>query len=152
MGATPDALRGWGEPIASVSASGAAVDFTNLGGYRELLIWGEGLLFGGASDAPGLRFSTDNGATFISTNYENAASTTGNFTLSVNATTAHGFEIEILDFNAARKPKLRGHGVRSGVADLACWGSRAAGPYNAIRFFGAGNNFSAGTITVYGRN
>ena len=147
-----DALRGWGEPVTTVSASGATVDIANLGGFRELLICGDGLLFGGASDAPGIRFSNDNGSTFISSGYENGVSTTGNFTLSVNATAAHSFVIQVADFNTARKPKLWGIAARVAVATLACWGTRATGPYNAVRLFGGlGNNFSAGTITVFGR-
>lgn len=152
MSVAVDALRGWGEPIATSSASGATVDFTNLGGYKELLFWGDGLLFGGASDAPGMRFSSDNGSTYISSGYENGDSTTGNFSIGSNATTAHGFLIEVLDFNVARKPKVRADAARIGVAVANRWGTRAAGPYNAVRFLGAGNNFSAGTITVYGRN
>lgn len=150
-------LRGWGEPIASwdYSSGVANVDFTNLGGYRELLIWGDDIAFGGASDAPGLRFSSDNGSSFESTGYDNGdGSGTSFLALSANATGEHGFRIEILDFShATRKPKVISIGARVGVGSAIRWGTRAAGTYSAIRFYAAtlGSNFSAGFIRVYGR-
>lgn len=147
--------RGWGEPIATwdYSTGVANVDFTNLGGYRELLIWGDDITFGGASDAPALQLSTDNGSSFLNTGYEDGTATTSYWPLTPNATGEHLFKAEIIDFShATRKPKFAAEAVRLGVGVTSRCGTRAAGLYNAIRILSGGaNNFSAGFIRVYGR-
>lgn len=150
-----DAARsGWGEPIASVSFSASPnIDVANLGGYRELLIVATGLLFGGASDAPGLRFSLDNGSTFLATGYECGSTTTTNFDLSTAVTGEHAFVMQVMNFcHATRKPRVWGEAARVGAAINSRYGQRAAGLYNAIRVYAGGaNNFSAGVVDVFGR-
>ena len=152
-------LQGWGEPIASwdYSTPTPQVDFTGLGGYRELLIWGDGITTDTAgTDAVQLRLSDDNGSTFLNSNYEAENSTTSYISLNNSVATGikQGFEIQVLDFNSAvRKPKVFGLGVRIATAVNVRWATRAVGPYNAIRFFcNGGANLSAGLIRVYGRN
>lgn len=146
-------LPGWGEPIQTWTYSGAVanVDFINLGGYREILILGEGITFA-SSDGPVVRVSSDNGSSYIATSYEASTASTTYWDLGSAVTTAHGFDIHIYDFNTSRKPIYVAQGVRIGVGSNQRWGTRAAGPYNAVRILGAsGTNLSAGSIRVYGR-
>jgi len=153
-------LQGWGEPIASWDYSTATpqVDFTGLGGYRELLIWGDGITTDTASaDAPALRVSSDNGSTFLNTAYSNGGTaSSGGWVVNSNgaSSVAHAFRIELLDFNSsARKPKYSATAFVIGSSGTANrWGSRAVGPYNAIRIHLLSANFTSGQICVYGRN
>ncbi len=135
------------------------VDFTGLSAYRELLIWGDSFTTDtGGTDAPQLRFSTNNGSSFLSTGYVNYGSTSVALILlasPVATASIVGFEAQILDFNhATRRTKVHGISGLAGVgtAPRGINGYRAAGPYDAIRIFASnGANFTAGHIELFGK-
>ena len=158
----PDAS--WGEPIASwdYSTDVTSVDFTDLGGYRDLFLFFYGVTNDtGTTAALIMRLSTDNGATFISagSSYANVGSVlTTSLPMSAavaSATTLMG-EADIHDLNAAAnrtKTSNRAGTSGSGTVGTTRIGLRNTAERNdAIRLlWSGGENFTAGSIRLYGR-
>ena len=154
----------WGDPIATwdFSSGVAAVDFVNLGDYRDLLIWFSGCTSNtGGTDNLAIRVSTDNGATFVSaaSSYTVVGSSgTSQITLTgaVASSAAQGGRVEINDLNDADwRTKLDVASGTEGSATTAASriGTRnVAEVNNALRVFWlAGAQFAAGRILVYAR-
>lgn len=141
--------------IATQAVGGAAAyDFTGLSGYSEILVYTKDVTRSNVVTTA-LRVSTDNGATFFSTNiYEYADLTgvaSGPFSalgfFQTGATAARTGYIILYGFNVAGAPKpahsSRGDFPIGLVTELAA--------YNAIRITASTGTLNAGTIYVYGR-
>ena len=153
--------RSWGDPIAewTYSSSVANVDFLDLGSYRELLIIFEGVTSNtGGTDALSLRVSTDNGATFATTNYVSIGS--GSTVMmpvaaSVATATPQGGILQVFNLNVStlKARVLSSAGAEAATAPAVTRiGSHTAATNNALRFLWlTGANFSSGSIRIYGR-
>ena len=150
----------WGEPIASwtYSSGVAVVDFTDLSGYRDLLLWYDALTHAsGGTTYFGVQTSTDNGATFAASGYTGAGvAVATRFVLSstVAAATPIMGVANMIDLNtAADRTKFWVSGGLEGSSTVfSRTGVRTAELNNAIRIGPQdGSNFSAGRMVLYGR-
>lgn len=134
------------------------VDFANLGGYSELLIFTNGITKGTTGETA-VRFSVDNGSSFLAgaSDYETVAATgvvgvASSFGLhNTNATAARSAAIQVLgsNVNGIYKPVMR---VTRPGDGLSCRFVGSTSPINAVRIFpSAGGNITGGNIQVFGR-
>lgn len=142
------------------STNTTLVDFTNLGGYSNLIMVLQDLTFGSASML--LRVSTDNGATFFATGADyssfaandssGVSSTTGIALNDGVATSMRGSMLLISGWNDSNfKSTFMGVTFQPNNNNTVTGYRVTAEVNNALRIINsAGNNITAGTIFIYG--
>jgi len=156
----------WGEPVASWTHTTdvASIDFTGLGGYRELMVVGFNLQHNSASNQIfHMLLSADNGATFFNSasNYQRYGTASGSSALFVignstfSSAAVAAIIVHLFDFNSSARATY-------GLSFLAINGAGGVVPIistrtaaeadNALRLFVSGDGkFSAGTVLIFGK-
>jgi len=144
----------WGSPIASwtYSTGVTQVDFTGLSAYTELLVIAHNIQWSGGDDLA-VRWSTDNGSTFIATNYESGPSSTMAQMSAGAAFTKGRGVMHILNWNSAsQNTNAIPLGSASAGGSLTPIIDSTVRAKNALRVLAvAGSTFTAGFIRIYGK-
>ena len=150
----PPGLSPWEFITSQIVAGATNYDFTNLGGYSEILVLIDGVTRSGAVVSQ-LRVSTDNGATFLSTSGDyitiSTAGVETNLTgvafFTTAATAARSGWITIMGFNQSVAPKV----ALAPANPSPAYFIPTTTAFNAVRVTVSAGTQDAGTIYVYGR-
>ena len=161
----------WKLISSQTAANSATIDFTGLSSvYSTLMLVIDNIVMGTNTDYLAFRVSTDNGATYLSSNYYycnlynvGGTTTTASVGSATSCYTSHSLSnasptsISLTLFGPARAGYMRGCFIATGgqSSGALAWSSGAftnttTTAINAIRLLGSSGLIASGTFTLYG--